>query len=121
MWAIILSDKVIELTDIDPEGRYHPSLISKSAPPHARVGMTYDNGGFYWVQESQEILESREKAWRDAELVRADEELNKVQDSDPKAKGTVSEWREYRKLLRGLPEATGFPNKESRPTSPDRK
>lgn len=60
-----------------------------------------------------------ERDWRNIELKRADEELNKVQDSDPKATGTVAEWRQYRKDLRGWPENLNFPNSLFRPKSPD--
>lgn len=60
-----------------------------------------------------------ERAWRDSELTRSDIELYKVQDSDPKAVGTVAGWREYRKTLRAWPEHKDFPNKEKRPVSPD--
>lgn len=62
-----------------------------------------------------------ERKWRDAELVRADIELNKVQDSDKKAIGTVGEWRGYRKALRDWPETVGFPASNMRPTPPDYK
>lgn len=65
--------------------------------------------------------EGIEKDWRNAELDRADEELNKVQDADPKAFGTVTQWRQYRKELRAWPEHAEFPNKEFRPKSPDSK
>lgn len=60
-----------------------------------------------------------ERYWRDLQLAHSDIELNKVQDSDPKAVGTVSQWREYRKALRAWPEHKDFPNKEKRPVSPD--
>lgn len=66
-----------------------------------------------------EDLSYTERAWRDIELIRADIELYKVQDSDPKAVGTVAGWREYRKALRAWPEHKDFPNKEKRPVSPD--
>lgn len=59
-----------------------------------------------------------ERLWRDAELSHVDIELNKVQDSDLTAVGTVSQWREYRKVLRRWPEHKDFPNKEKRPVSP---
>lgn len=62
-----------------------------------------------------------ERLWRNKEISRADVELNKVQDSDPKAKGTVAEWREYRKQLRAWPSTKGFPNKQYRPKAPDAK
>lgn len=64
-------------------------------------------------------LDNIERSWRNGELQRADVELNKVQDSDPKAVGSVSDWRVYRKALRAWPEHKDFPNKEFRPISPD--
>lgn len=59
-----------------------------------------------------------ERIWRNSELVVADIELNKVQDSDTNAVGTVSQWREYRKALRAWPEHSEFPDKAYRPVSP---
>ena len=67
----------------------------------------------------EEDAKTSERAWRDSELDRADYELNKVQDSDPKATGSVSDWRSYRKVLRSWPEHEDFPNKDKRPASPD--
>ena len=68
---------------------------------------------------STEEITQQEIFWRNSELFRADIELYKVQDSDPKAGGSVSEWRNYRKSLRQWPEDVNFPNKEFRPKSPD--
>lgn len=59
-----------------------------------------------------------ERAWRNSELSKSDIELNKVQDSDPKAKGSVSDWRAYRKALRAWPENAYFPDVNHRPISP---
>lgn len=59
-----------------------------------------------------------EVMWVDVELRRAGEELDKVQDSDPSAFGSVSEWRTYRKALRAWVKDVKFPNKDFRPTSP---
>jgi hypothetical protein len=67
---------------------------------------------------SHEALIDSERKWRDSELINADIELNKVQDSDPKAIGTVSDWRTYRKALRAWPENKNFPKQEFRPKSP---
>jgi hypothetical protein len=61
----------------------------------------------------------QERLWRNSELTRADIELYKVQDSDPNAVGTVSQWREYRRALRNWPTSELFANKEFRPVSPD--
>ena len=46
-----------------------------------------------------------EKVWAESELIRARDELEKVQDADPKAIGTVGQWRDYRKALRSYIEA----------------
>lgn len=64
-------------------------------------------------------LNITERRWRDSELARSDIELYKVQDSDPKSVGSVSQWREHRKALRSWPEHKDFPNKEFRPVAPD--
>lgn len=60
-----------------------------------------------------------ERLWRDAELTRSDIEIFKVQDSDPKSKGAVAQWREYRKALRAWPALGEFPDKTKRPAAPD--
>lgn len=80
------------------------------------------NGNEVALQDDEPTEEDKavvERLWRDAELARADIELYKVQDSDPKAVGTVAGWREYRKALRAWPEHEDFPNKEKRPVAPD--
>lgn len=65
--------------------------------------------------------EQSERSWRNYELQRVDLELYKVQDSDPKAFGSVAEWRTYRKELRAWPESPYFPKSSYRPKSPDYK
>ncbi len=68
---------------------------------------------------TQTQLIYKERVWRDGELMRSDIELNKVQDADSKAVGSVSDWRSYRKALRALPEHPLFPAIEARPVAPD--
>lgn len=46
MWARIQNGKVVELTDIDPDGRYHPSMTWVSCGETVRVGMTHSDGEF---------------------------------------------------------------------------
>ncbi|MNQ43058.1 hypothetical protein D3C85_567740 [compost metagenome] len=72
-----------------------------------------------WVDRVSTPNASAERSWRNSELARADVELYKVQDSDPKSVGTVTAWREYRRLLRAYPESEGFPSAGIRPTAPD--
>lgn len=46
-WALIQDGRVSELTDLDPEGRYHPDLEWVDAPDGVAIGYTYENGKFY--------------------------------------------------------------------------
>jgi len=78
------------------------------------------NGKVILTQQSDNLDKTAsERGWRNLELLRSDIELFKVQDADPKSACSVSDWRAYRKLLRGWPEHGDFPNKEFRPTAPD--
>jgi hypothetical protein len=79
------------------------------------------NGELTWINKSPTIEEQsqQEVYWRNSELARADIELYKVQDADPKAKGSVSQWRSYRKDLRQWTEHKNFPLQEFRPKAPD--
>lgn len=43
MWARIENGLVKELTDIDPAGRFHSSLMWVACPPTVTEGMAYDN------------------------------------------------------------------------------
>lgn len=79
--------------------------------------VTFVNGVL--VSTKKLVSGDEERGWRNFELDRADIELNKVQDSDPKSIGTVADWRTYRKALRAWPEHKDFPNKDKRPVSPD--
>lgn len=83
------------------------------------VEMSAEEVDEHFNSVSATFAESQERSWRDVELIRADIELNKVQDSDPKSKGSVSAWREYRKALRAWPEHQDFPDKSKRPVAPD--
>lgn len=69
------------------------------------------------VAPTLDELSAIERYWRDSQLDYADIELNKVQDSDSKANGTVGDWRDYRKVLRAYPDSTGFPQ-GTRPVAP---
>ena len=45
-WALIIDGHVAEITDIDPEGRFHPSLVWVPAGPNVNVGNEYIDGEF---------------------------------------------------------------------------
>lgn len=55
------------------------------------------------------------RGWRDAELLKADIEVNKAADtSNP----TEQSWRQYREALRHWPASEYFPSQASRPIAP---
>lgn len=90
-------------------------------PPPQGMGRSFVNNEFTWtvLQESIEQQIGQERSWILSEISRVREELEKVQDSDPKAKGSASDWRNYRKALRVWSESSNFPDKDKRPLSPD--
>lgn len=69
------------------------------------------------AKELKEVNTHNERAWRNAELDRADTQLKIAEDGD--GVGTVEEWREYRKSLRKWPEDKKFPDSSFRPKAPD--
>lgn len=46
MWALIENGVVVELTDTDPAGRYHPDMKWVACPAEAAVGDGYDGEAF---------------------------------------------------------------------------
>lgn len=46
MWARIENNTVMEVTDISPKGRFHPSLIWKSCNKDVMCGWIYEDGSF---------------------------------------------------------------------------
>ena len=88
--------------------------VIKPAPELTPVEITPQVG---LIPETPEV---RERAWRDAELRRADIMLNRIQDG-MSSFGTVGAWRAYRVELRDWPTCVQFPEVVSRPTAPDTK
>lgn len=103
-------EKSVELTDEE-----HAALIlgqsSESVITWNPKGKPYLADRIFTAGE----LAISERAWRNAELQRADIELNKLSD----LAGDVAPWREYRQALRAWPESINFPSVAHRPTAPD--
>ena len=96
-------------------------VFSGSPPEHMDRGSD-EEGKPCWVKKATPIdSESRsiEVSWVSQEMLRVREEIEKLQDSDPKAIGTISLWRSYRKSLRVWEDHQDFPNKEFRPKALD--
>lgn len=120
----VVNNKIIEIfeTDQDIKSLFHPSLEwIECKQADVKIGYVYN--GAMWVDDVQQTTQDSEleRVWRNSELIRADIELNKVQDTDSKAVGSVAAWRDYRKALRAWPENVNFPVKNSRPKAPDAK
>jgi len=118
-YALLSGNKVIEVleTDLKIEDLFHPDM-NWHLCNDASVKENYTYNGTTWHPPIEEgFSPEAERQWRNIELIRADEELNKVQDADSKARGTVAQWREYRRALRNYPESEGFAS-GSRPVSP---
>lgn len=108
-------------TDQDIKEMFHPDLVWVECNDiKYGIGSFYSNKTFNNPEKQNEFAEL-ERLWRDSELTRADVELYKAQDSDPKSVGSVSDWRFYRKALRAWPESKGFPKEAHRPVAPDTK
>ena len=45
-WARIENNTVMEITNIDPEGRFHPALIWAECPEEVEQHWTYDGKEF---------------------------------------------------------------------------
>lgn len=119
-YARLENNIVCELykTDQDIKELFTGDLVWVEANASVVEGQVFVDGQFKNKEKSHEELCQEETQWRNFELVNADIELNKVQDGDPKAIGTVSDWRNYRKALRAYTESETFPDKSSRPVGP---
>lgn len=50
MWARLENDKVVEIIDFDPKGKFHPSLVFASCKATTKVGMTRSQTGAYSLE-----------------------------------------------------------------------
>jgi len=112
----------IDHADPDPleEGNWLiPAHAYLETPPEISEfeSVKWENGG--WVVVVNNRVIEIERHWRNLELFRSDFEINKIEDDDPKAVGTIEQWRKYRRQLRAWPEHEDFPSIEKRPIAPD--
>jgi hypothetical protein len=101
---------------------YESFKIFSGSPPHGMSRGSGIDGYPCWVEKANTTeSENRniETSWVSQEMLRVRDEIEKLQDSDSSANGTISDWRVYRKSLRSWAEHHNFPNKEFRPKAPD--
>ena len=57
-WIRLEHTQVVETTDIDPKGRFHPDLKWIKAAPHVQAGMVKQaDGSFAWPEPAPEHIE----------------------------------------------------------------
>ena len=54
MWARIDNGTVAEITDLNPEGRFHPSIKWVSVPADTKAGMVKDGSEYRWPDPEPE-------------------------------------------------------------------
>jgi hypothetical protein len=53
MWALVIDGEVREVTDIDPQGRFHSSLVWVACDESVEPGYLYDGQSFYSIQKTE--------------------------------------------------------------------
>lgn len=126
MWAHVDNGRVIEVTDIDPAGRFHPSWVWKSCPASVSMGWTFNNGKFTAPEAaSPEALAVAERFWRDGALAANEWLVSRHRDEADMGEPTtltgeqLSTLLVYRKQLRDWPAVSAFPDSAGRPVAPE--
>lgn len=55
-WARVENNEVMEITDINPDGRFHPSLIWVECPADVQQGYIRDNEVFKPVEKAEQAI-----------------------------------------------------------------
>lgn len=125
MWALVQNEVVLEVTEIDPEGRYHPDLKWRSCPAQVKPGWRFANALFTEQFESIDDKATVERSWRDAELILYQWLRDRHRDEQDMGRlTTVSdaqflELLNYLQELRDWPKDERFPDRHARPNRPD--
>ncbi|CAM3806735.1 hypothetical protein CCOS865_01834 [Pseudomonas reidholzensis] len=124
MWALIQDGLVLETTDVDPEGRYHPDLKWRHCSDLVRAGWLFENGVFAEKVETLEQRKSTERQWRDGELAARQWLRDRHRDEQDLGRPTTlrNEWFDeflvYLQALRDWPVSEFFPDPQQRPPAP---
>ncbi|WP_353229222.1 phage tail assembly chaperone [Pseudomonas qingdaonensis] len=122
MWALVVGDKVIEVTPIDPVGRFHPALNWLPCAADVVPGFRLGDKGFEPAPEGDRIAAERE--WRDAQVSGTEWLVNRHRDEQDMQltttlqSGQFADLLQYRQALRDWPQSELFPVSEHRPVPP---
>ncbi|WP_447921053.1 hypothetical protein [Achromobacter aegrifaciens] len=59
VWALIQGGVVVEITDVDPMGRFHPDFMWVAASGEVMVGDTFIDGDFFRPEPSPQPVKTR--------------------------------------------------------------
>ncbi|MFJ2981302.1 MULTISPECIES: hypothetical protein [unclassified Pseudomonas] len=124
MWALVQDEVVLETTEIDPDGRFHPDLKWRPCSPQVLPGWRYVNGSFVEQVVSIEDREALERGWRDAEITLYQWLRDRHRDEQVLGRPTTVSDEQYLELLgylqqlREWPKDEYFPDSDYRPKPP---
>ena len=118
----VIDDSGILQWEVNAKHAIPPEFgFTETPPAQGMIRPKFANGAWEDLGEepytpSHEDLCVSERLWRNAELARADIEINKLTDAGLEAQA----WKAYRIALRNWPENTNFPCTDQRPVAPDK-
>lgn len=124
MWALVQDGVVLETTDVDPEGRYHPDLKWRTCDVQVLPGWIFASGVFSEPVKSLEVRSEAERQWRDGELTTRQWLRERHRDELDLGRPTTlsneqfAELLAYLQKLRDWPLSEGFPDALKRPKPP---
>ncbi|MFJ4154184.1 hypothetical protein ACIPZF_05175 [Pseudomonas sp. NPDC089752] len=124
MWALVQDQVVLETTEVDPEGRYHPDLKWRACSADVQAGWRYENAMFTKPVPSTEDQSAVQRTWRDAEITLRQWLRDRHRDEQDLGRPTTLSEVQYLELLgylqqlRDWPSHELFPDPGSRPEPP---
>ncbi|WP_442109234.1 phage tail assembly chaperone [Pseudomonas sp. NUPR-001] len=124
MWARVENGIVMEVTDIDPEGRFHPDLKWWPCSAEVLPGWLFENDVFSERVAGLSELATAERQWRDGELASRQWLRDRHRDEQEISRPTTLSSEQFMDLLaylqtlRDWPQSQNFPDVELRPTAP---
>lgn len=125
MWALVQDGVVVETTDVDPEGRFHPDLKWRTCGVQVKPGWLFANSTFAEKVETLVGRQAAERQWRDNELAARQWLRERHRDELDLGRPTTlsneqfSELLDYLQKLRDWPQAEAFPDLQYRPQTPN--
>ncbi|MCO7505441.1 MULTISPECIES: phage tail assembly chaperone [Pseudomonas] len=121
MWARIEDGVVLEVTDLDPTGRFHPSMTWMACDARVTQGWQLKGDILEAPVAAAIDLSAIERSWRDRSVNETEWLVTRHRDERELKLNTTltsvqfAELLVYRQSLRDWPQSTDFPKSEHRP------